>query len=73
MKPIYRYVICWNLWREHCGLFYDRYRCFLPREDFSVQYEQFFGPIFRIYATRDCHTTGSALEYVDPSPLHLLT
>jgi len=74
MKPHYRYYFSSYLWkmaRSRYSLFRG-YAAFHPQGNFSVSYEQVFGPVFRASATEDCHTTGSALRYVDPKTLRLL-
>lgn len=67
MKPIYRYRFSKYLWR--CSRHLTGYRCANPRGDYTMNYRQIFGPLFRVDATEDCHTTGAPIGYIDPAKL----
>lgn len=71
MKPIYRLRVSrawWIIANRWFG-----YKFWAPRNkngiDGGIQGVQIIGPLFRISATEDCHTTGAALRYVDPDLL----
>lgn len=58
-KPIVRY---W--WGHPCGHKVKGMQW--VKGDYSLLYRHVWWRLYKVTATRDCHTTGSALYYVDP-------